>query len=86
MAKQVVQYIAEDGTTFDTEEAANAHDKAVAYASSVKEYAELAGLEKMQISLLRKHIPAFLAFTEDGIVPEKHVKKPRKPRTPKAAA
>jgi len=69
MAKTLTKYLAEDGTEFDNEVDADAHDAALAESKQFDDYIAAAGLEKAQAGLMRKHLPQFLAFINDGIPP-----------------
>jgi len=81
-----MKFVASDNTPFDTEEEADAHDAKLERGKQVKAYIDATGVQGSAAALLAKHLPAFVAMTTDGTVPEKEPVKVRKPRTPKAAA
>lgn len=85
MAKQLVQYEADDGSKFDSAEEADAHSEMVANNRSVERYLSAAVTDRTHAVVLRRHIPQYLAFVKDGTVPVPEVKKVRKPRKPKVA-
>lgn len=86
MAKQVLKFAALDGTEFDTEAEADAYDAAKANEEVVEKYIKATDVDSNKASVLRRHLPQFLSFANDGVVPPKEVKKERKPRTPKEGA
>lgn len=86
MAQQITQFRANDGQLFDTEEQADAHDKALALSKKVDAYMKATGVEGAPGDKLRKHLTQFLAMIEDGVVPPAEPKTERKPRTPAADA
>lgn len=64
MATLISKYSAIDGTEFSTEHEADAHTKSIVSGNSVEAYIRAANQTKAQAGLLRKHVPAYLAFIE----------------------
>lgn len=62
MAKTKTLFVAEDGKEFDTESAADAHDRYLSNQTVIENYITSAGLKAAQAGLMRKHLPAFLNF------------------------
>lgn len=59
-------YVAADGTQFDSEQAADAHDQYLESAGHIEAYIQSAGLEKAQAGLMRKHLAGYLAFAQSN--------------------
>lgn len=74
MAEQVVQYRANDGALFDSEEAADQHNAKLEATEKVEAYIKAAGLEGVAAGVLRKHAPHLLT----GTVPPAEAPKPKK--------
>lgn len=85
MAKEQTKYIADDGTAFDTLEEAEHHDAVVQDLKKVEDYISAAGLEKAQAGLMRKHLPQWLAFLNNGVAPKREEPKPKKEKVADAA-
>lgn len=86
MAKTIQKFLAEDGTEFDSLEAANEYEATLELRSKAQNYLAEAGVEGALKAKLEKHLVQFQAFVNDGLKPQAEVKKPRKPRTKKEKA
>lgn len=64
MATTKTVYVAADGKEFDTEQACAAHEIGIRMSVRIEEYIKSAGLVKANAGFLRRHLPAFLAFSE----------------------
>lgn len=65
MAQVINKYAASDGTEFNTEQEADAHDFALSTKDTVERYLVHAGLKgKAAAGFLRKQIPGYLAFAK----------------------
>jgi len=69
MATAVTKFIANDGTEFDNESAANTHDQSLLAGNSIEAFMSIEGITKAQAGLLRKCIPAYLAFLQNPAAP-----------------
>lgn len=58
----VTSYKTSDGKVFKTEIEAAGHEKYLEIKPVVEAFIEKAGLQKAQAGLMRKHLPAFVAF------------------------
>lgn len=57
-------FIADDGSTFDTEVEMNSYEAGLKHAGSAEAYIEHSGLSLAQAGLMRKHLPAYLLWLE----------------------
>lgn len=64
MAKQFIQFEAQDGKKFGTEAEADGHDKLISIAKVVDAYIAAAGLEAAEATRAKKYIAGFDAFTD----------------------
>lgn len=64
MAKIKQLYLALDGTEFDVEADADAHDAFLAAENSIEAYITHADLKKAQAGLMRRHLSGYIAFQE----------------------
>lgn len=83
MVKKITQFQADDGSLFDTEEDAAAHNAKLETAAKVDGYIKAANVQGAHANTLAKHLPQFLAYL-DGDMPTPEPTKERKPRAKKA--
>lgn len=80
MAKEQTLFVADDGTSFPTLEAAEYYETNKARQAKLAGYGTAAGLTKAETSFLGKHLGAFELFESAGVMPAVVVRKKRAPK------
>lgn len=73
MAKAITKFAANDGTEFNTEAEALAHDARNAAKEEVEQFITGAKVHKTHAGYLRRMLPAFLAWKATGVLPSVEV-------------
>jgi hypothetical protein len=67
MARAITKFAANDGTEFNTEAEALAHDAREAVKAKVEEYVAAAKVHKTHAGYLRRVLPDYMAWIETGV-------------------